>query len=206
MPEPQPGSSSAAANTPDSAAGHTTARRTFGPTVLAGLASAVLFAVAATREWATTEGRAAGIRVEASVTGSESEPLVAALALLALASWGVVLVLRGRARQVLAGVGLLAATAGLAAVLLAFGQVQDDALAAAVARGATDDTFTTSLSPWYYLTAVGALVTALAFLVAVRTARSWPAMGSKYDAPTAPSKPVEEDMWRALDEGRDPTS
>jgi uncharacterized membrane protein (TIGR02234 family) len=174
--------------------------------VLAGLASAVLFAVAATRGWATTEGRAAGIRVEASVTGSESEPLVAALALLALASWGVVLVLRGRARQVLAGVGLLAATAGLAAVLLAFAEVQDDALAAAVARGATDDTFTTSLSPWYYLTAVGALVTALAFLVAVRTARSWPAMGSKYDAPTAPSKPVEEDMWRALDEGRDPTS
>jgi uncharacterized membrane protein (TIGR02234 family) len=181
--------------------------RTFAPTVLAGLAGAGGVAVAGAKEWAVTQGDAAGMQVEASVTGSESQPLVAAAALVALAAWGVVLVLRGRMRRVVAAVGLLAAVGALVGVLIGFSAVLDDSVAAATARGATGDTFTTSLTAWYYLSGLGALVAAAAFAVAVVRAPAWPAMGSRYDAPTAPTNAeAEGDMWRALDEGRDPTA
>lgn len=181
--------------------------RSYAPTIAAGLAGAGLAAVAGARPWATSRGDAAGVEVEASVTGAESQPLVAALALVALAAWGVVLVLRGRARRVVAAVGLLASLAALVGVLLAFAQAQDDAAQAVFDRGATGDVVITSLTTWYYLAGVGALLAALAFAVAVVRAPRWPAMGSRYDAPTArPAATSEEDMWRALDEGRDPTS
>jgi Tryptophan-associated transmembrane protein (Trp_oprn_chp) len=41
--------------------------------------------------------------------------------------------------------------------------------------------------------------------------RSWPEMGSRYDAPGRraeaedPARMEEIDLWRAIDEGRDPT-
>ena len=43
-------------------------------------------------------------------------------------------------------------------------------------------------------------------------APGWPAMGSRYDAPGAradaedAAPDTEQDMWRALDDGRDPTA
>ncbi|MGH3363955.1 MAG: Trp biosynthesis-associated membrane protein, partial [Nocardioidaceae bacterium] len=92
--------------------------RGYVPTVLVGLAGAALAAVAGARDWATSQGDAAGIKVEASVTGAESQPLVAALALVALASWGVVLVSRGLARRAVAVVGLAASLGALGSVVL----------------------------------------------------------------------------------------
>ncbi len=181
--------------------------RSYGPTVLVGLAGAALTAVAGAREWATTRGDAAGMKVDASVSGAESQPLVAALALVALAAWGVVLVIRGRLRRLVAAIGLAASVGALVAVVLGFSAAQDDSVEAAVARGATSDTFQTSLSAWYYFAGVGALLAVIAFAVAVVRAPRWPAMGSKYDAPAQRATPAtDEDMWRALDEGRDPTS
>lgn len=181
--------------------------RSYGPTVLAGLAGAGLAAVAGARTWATTHGDAAGMKVDASVKGSEAQPLVAALALVALAAFGVVLVIRGRMRRVVAGVGLLASLGALVAVVLGFSTAQDDSVAAAVARGATSGSFRTALSAWYYLAGVGVLVAVAAFAVAVVRAPRWPEMGARYDAPsTRRTPPADEDMWRALDEGRDPTS
>jgi cytochrome c-type biogenesis protein CcmH/NrfG len=56
------------------------------------------------------------------------------------------------------------------------------------------------------------VVTLVAFVVAVVAAPRWPAMGSKYDAPATraeagTAEPVtEQEMWRALDDGRDPTA
>jgi hypothetical protein len=181
--------------------------RGYVPTVLVGLAGAALAAVAGARNWATTQGDAAGIKVEASVTGAESQPLVAALALVALASWGVVLVSRGLARRAVAVVGLVASVGALASVVLGLSAVEQDAVDAAVARGATGETFATSFSAWFYLAGLGALLAGAAFAVAVVRAPRWPAMGNKYDAPSArPAPATDEDMWRALDEGRDPTS
>ena len=205
MPEPSTPSPAPGPATPEETGA--TPGPVYGPAVLLGLAGAGLAAVAGSRDWATSRGDAAGIRVEASVSGSESQPLVAALALVALASWGVLLA-RGWVRRVLAVVGLLASAGALVAVVLGFSAAQDDAVAAAMAQGATGDTFVTSLSAWYYLAGVGALLSAAAFGVAAVRSPRWPAMGSKYDAPAtrAERPPADEDMWRALDEGRDPTS
>ena len=46
--------------------------RSFGPTVLLGLAGATLAAVAGTRDWVTASGDAAGINVAAAVKGWKS--------------------------------------------------------------------------------------------------------------------------------------
>jgi uncharacterized membrane protein (TIGR02234 family) len=183
-------------------------RRSFGPTVLAGLAGAVLAAVAAGRDWATASGQAAGVDVAAAAKGSASAPLAVALALVALAAWGAVLVLRARARRVVAVVGALAAAGVLGAVLSAAGRAGDDAVRAVVDSGGTGDTFTSSLTGWYYACAGGALLTLAAFVIAAVAAPRWPAMSSRYDAPAArTTEPrTEQDLWRALDEGHDPTA
>jgi uncharacterized membrane protein (TIGR02234 family) len=193
--------------------------RSFGPAVLAGLAGAVLAAVAAGRDWATASGAAAGVDVTAAVKGSATAPLAIALGLVALAAWGVVLVLRGRARQLVAVLGTLAATGVVATVVTGFQRAQDDAVEALAAKGGTGDVVSSALTGWYYACGVGAVLTLGAFAVAVVASPGWPAMGSRYDAPGArpagaptasdsqPAEPAtERDMWHALDDGRDPTA
>ncbi len=181
--------------------------RSFGPTVLVGLAAAALTAVAASRDWAHASGRSAGVDVTATAAGSSSAPLAVALGLVALAAWGVVLVLRGRARRVVAVVGALAAAGVLAATVAALGRAEDDAVTAVLAHGGTGDTFATSLTAWYFVCGAAAAVTLASFVVAVLVAPRWPAMGSRYDSPAgrAAEPQTEQDLWRALDDGRDPT-
>ena len=188
-------------------------RSSFGPTVLVGLAGGALTAVSATRDWATATGSAAGADVSAPVQGSTTAPLAIALALVALTAWGTVLVLRGRVRQVVSVVGAVASAGVLATVVRGFGAARDDAVEAVVARGAIGTGVESSLTGWYFACGIGAALTLAAFVVAVGAARRWPAMGSRYDAPasrpaplaTTPTEATEQDMWRALDDGRDPT-
>ena len=182
--------------------------RSFGPTVLVGLAAGALAAVAASRDWATASGSAAGVHVAAAVKGSTSAPLAVALALVALAAWGVVLVVRGRTRRAVALAGALACAGVAAAAAAGFGRARDDAVRAVVARGGTGSTFDTSLTAWSYVCVAAALLTLAAFVVAVRASPRWPAMGARYDAPAArgPVPVTEQDMWHALDDGHDPTA
>ena len=180
--------------------------------MLIGLAGATLAAVAGAQDWARASGKAAGADVTAAAQGSESAPLVVALGLVCLVAWGVVLVLRGGARRVLAAFGALAAAGVLVSTGASFDRTQDDAVSAVVAKGADGDVFTTALTGWYYAAGVGALLTLTAFVVAVVRAPRWPAMGSRYDAPGTRAAAAEtessseRDQWRALDEGRDPTA
>jgi uncharacterized membrane protein (TIGR02234 family) len=187
--------------------------RTFAPTAVIGLASAALVAVSASRDWATGSGSAAGVHVTATVKGSSSAPLAIALALVALAAWGVVLVLRGRARRVVAVVGALASAGVVVTVATALGRIRDDAADAVAAKGGTGGQLATSLSAWYWVCLVASLLCVAAFVVAVVASPGWPAMGSRYDAPTAATDrreqaqpTTEQEMWRALDEGHDPTA
>jgi uncharacterized membrane protein (TIGR02234 family) len=183
-------------------------RRWYAPTVLVGLAGGVLAAVGGASDWARASGDSAGIRVDAVAKGSEAAPLVTALSLVALAAWGVVLVSRGRVRRVVAVMGAVASLGALIAVVLAFHDAQHVATKALVGKGSVGGLATTSLTGWYYASGVGALLTVMAFAVAVVQVPAWPAMGSRYDAPGARAEqPVtDQDMWRALDEGHDPTS
>jgi uncharacterized membrane protein (TIGR02234 family) len=184
------------------------ADRSYAGAVLAGLGGSTLAAVAAGQPWAEASGTAAGAPVQVAVKGSEAAPLVIALALVALAAWGVVLVLRGRVRRWVAVLGALAGAGALVAVVDAFDGAQDAALRELGTKGPVGDVATASLSAWYFVTAVALLVAVAAFVVAVVRAPGWPAMGSRYDAPAArATRPVaEQDMWRAMDDGHDPTA
>ncbi len=181
--------------------------RSYAPAVLLGLGGGALAAVAGTKDWARAGGDAAGVSVHAAAPGSEAAPLVVALALVALAGWGVVLVLRGRIRRAVAVIGALASAGVVAATVTATGAARQAALTAVAARGATGDT-QAHLTGWFAAALAGGLLCLAAFAVAVLKAPRWPAMGSRYDAPAArPRRPEsDQDLWRALDEGRDPTT
>ncbi len=181
--------------------------RTFAPTVLVGVGAAALTAVAAGQEWARSTGDAAGVEVSATVAGADTAPLALALALVALAAWGVLLVVRGRVRRVVAAIGSVAAAGVLAALVDAFDGAQNDSLQAVMAKGATGDVFASTLTAWYWTTGVAALLALATLAVAVVRSPGWPAMGSRYDSPASRrQQDTDEDLWRALDRGDDPTA
>lgn len=195
-------------------------RSSFGPVVLTGLVSGVLAAVACSRPWLRAVGDAAGVRVTAEIRGTDAAPLAAALALVALAAWGVLLVTRQRVRQVAAVIGVLAAIGTTVVVAASFTDAHQVALRALNGRGATAVS-ALSRRPWYFLSAVGGAFQGAAFAMAFRRAPSWPAMGSRYDAPggagdrpgsghpgeqTSGDPATDHDLWQALDEGIDPTT
>ncbi len=180
-------------------------RSSFGPTVALGLAGAALATVGASRPWAEATTTAQGTR---TVTAAGTDVAAAALplALVALAAWGAVLVLRRRGRRVVALLGLVSSIGAAAAVLTS--RQDADEVAAGLLGGASD--VTVSATPWPWITLVGAVVAALTFVLAVVRAPQWPEMSSRYDSPVegAPESRAmtDADLWRALDDGRDPTA
>ncbi len=203
-------------------------RRTFAPVVLVGLAATGLTAVAGHKTMLRvssdgleklglgplTDGRYADLN-------SAEFPLAGALALVALAAWGVVLVARGRVRRLVAALATLAAT-GVLAVVVFGGFVEDQEFATDFAStiGATSmvgDLIEVERTGWFWAALLGSVVAVAAGVAAYLFAPSWPEMGSRYDAPSAAptadagdSTPAENrssiDLWKQLDEGDDPTA
>jgi uncharacterized membrane protein (TIGR02234 family) len=191
-------------------------RRGFAVVAGGGVVLAALAALASAKPWVDVHA-ALDSAVQSPVVASTLQPyaqsaVAPALALVALASWGVLLVVRGRARTAMAVVGAVFALALLVTVALGYGQVPD------AVRGNLAGQF--GLGPraagqvplphtgWYWLALLSAAGSVLALVVAVRRARTWPAMGTRYDAPAAArtsDSAQEKDMWRSLDEGDDPT-
>lgn len=196
-------------------------RRTFGPVVLLGLGAAGLAAVAGSKPWMTGESGnvdADGSSAMASVLsldGAQDSPLAAALALVVLACWGVVLMTRGRVRRAVAVLGLVAAV-GLSIVTIEAFWSLPDKLADSLLEVSGTDTVSTQVTAWYAAALVGAGLSVAATLAAVVLVPGWPEMGSRYDAPTGQQAPADAtaaaapteniDIWKALDEGRDPTA
>ena len=193
------------------------ARRTFVPTVLAGLAGAGLVALAGNKAWVSPSGDSAKsavtqlIQAAADKSGSSAST---AIALVLLASWGVVLVTRGRFRQVIAWFGAVVAVVLFVVVVAGWSIARRQLLDQYAPYADTNPD--TSWTVWAYLAALGAVVALGAAVFALRRVRGWPEMGSRYDAPAAsedatrPDQPVEEqssiDIWKSLDEGEDPTA
>ncbi len=170
-------------DTPPSAA--TGAER--GRTLLAGLASAGVAALAATREWASeTVENAAGLASTTSETGTDLAAWALPCALAAGAAFLAMLALGPLARRIVGG---LATAAGLAAAL---------AGALHLAKG-----------PAPIILAAAGLAIAAAGAMAVLRSGRWPQSSTRYD-----SKPVDGDaiaeepaqLWNALDAGQDPSS
>jgi uncharacterized membrane protein (TIGR02234 family) len=190
-----------------------TTRRTVGPVVVLGLAAATLAAVAGHQPWAhgTVPG---GVGELTAAQEAGRVPAATALALVVLACWGVLLVTRGVVRRVVSVLALLAALGLVATVVVGFDSAPDAVRAAYQDLGVADPDV--SRSGWFWAAAVASVLCVATTLLAVRLAPTWPEMGRRYDAPagqapetpavTAPDEQENLDLWKAMDEGRDPTA
>lgn len=194
-----------------------TPRSWFGPVALAGLGTAALVAVTAARDWFRIGGEArVGFLVPEDQLRADM-PLALALALVLLAAWGVVLVTGTRARRFVLALAALAALGILVCLVVAPLTLPDDIRAGLGGEGSGSSVGPTAA---YLVCCVAAPLAVAATVVGWRLAPRWPQMSSRYDAPsvTAPgSAPgpgsraaaaedlADRDLWKALDEGHDPT-
>jgi uncharacterized membrane protein (TIGR02234 family) len=181
------------------------ARRTFGPVVLAGLVGSGLAALAGSKPLAAPDSAAGSTLVDK--TGGHV-PLAAALGLVSLAGWGVLLVTRGRVRRALAYLLALVSLALVVTVLVGRSAALDSARHATVDLGET--VTSAHVTGWWWVALAASALGLVAAGAACRWCGSWPEMGSRYDAPGAapaddPATMDEADLWRAIDQGRDPT-
>ncbi len=192
--------------TPDAGGpGDARRRSTFGPIVLGGLAAGALTAVASAKILVAAD--VDGLTGAVAVLDSGRLPLASAFSLVVLAAWGVLLVTRGRVRRAVILLGTAAAVGVVVVLGFGFATLPDAVAGQLGATGSTDTG--THFTAWYWLAWVGSLLSVGATLLAVVHAPRWPEMGRRYDAPG--SGPVAEpesnlDLWRAMDEGRDPTA
>ncbi|MER7674703.1 TIGR02234 family membrane protein [Kitasatospora sp. NPDC096128] len=177
-----------------------------GVMLLLTVLSAVLVLTAAGRIWA--EGRAGTLDV--SVTGGKISELPGGLALVGLAAAVAVFAVRGAGRL---AVGALTLLAGLGAAAASVAGASDTAALDTAASGklalAGSAATEVSHTGWPWVALAGGLLLAVAGLITLRHGRRWPAMGSRYEAPTrkAPAKAdTPGDLWKALDRGEDPTA
>jgi uncharacterized membrane protein (TIGR02234 family) len=184
----------------------TDARRWFAPVVLLGVAGTGVCALAGAKPWATPDGEAGSTLVDR--TGGHV-PLAAALGLVGLACWGVFLVTRARARRALAVLGVVVAIGLVSTAVVGRASALDSARQGTVDLDLTPTGAHTT--GWWWVALVGAVLALAASALAVRHAAGWPEMGSRYDAPTGPPTTQDPadlediDVWRAIDQGRDPT-
>jgi len=179
-------------------------RAGFGPVVLAGLAAAALTAVASGKAWYAAATSAAALPGVPDADRTADMPLALALALVVLAGWGALLVSRGRVRRAVAAVGVLAAAGVVACVVSTPFTLPDQVRSRLPAGSATVGVHATG---WFFTAAVAAVLSTVVLVLAWRRCPAWPTMSSRYDAPgaSAPVTRTDTDLWKALDEGHDPT-
>jgi len=125
-------------------------------------------------------------------------PAATALALVALAGLGLLLLLHGPARSV---IGVLLVLTGAAVVLVDVYASHGGFFAySPLAKGQVD----LQRSVWFWLTAVGGVVLAGGGLLIAIWGHRWPGTRRDYRARVDPS-PIRRDAWSALDRGEDPT-
>ena len=187
-------------------------RRLYALVVLGTLAAGGLAFFAASRTWAHVRIATDGLPSDSvDVTGGDAQPLVSALALVVVTAALAVLAASPRVRRVVGVFTVLVAVAAAAIVLLggsSLDRAVDHAVEASPAyTGTGDHDFTTSV--WKYVTVLGFVAAALLGGITAKLGATWPTMSSRYDAPAArpaaAAPQSDTEMWKALDEGRDPT-
>jgi uncharacterized membrane protein (TIGR02234 family) len=187
----------------------------YAATILVGLAASGLCALAVARPWARAAATVRGLPpIEASVDGADVAPVAAALAVVCLAGFGAVLATRGWVRRAL-GIVIVASAVVVVAVAVvpeSTTGLLEDALAA---RGWTGGGYGRSVTAWRVAAAASGVVVMAAGAVVTRFAGEWATMGTRYDSPSegrqtsqaAADGPMSDAaMWRALDDGGDPTN
>ncbi len=176
-----------------------------------GLAGAGLSAMAGNEDWVTVGSCEGGANVFTHALGEPGLQAAGAVALALLASWGVLLVTRGRVRRAAALVAALLSVGQVAAVLTSV-RVERDNLHGSLADLGVSCGL--ELTGWFWVAVVALPFAVVPAVAAAWLVPSWPEMGRKYDAPAdtapEPEKAPEEqenlDLWKAMDEGRDPTA
>ena len=153
-------------------------------------ATAGLVLLAASRPRATVEGQGG------SLSGALDTPGAAALALVALAGAGALLLVRGWARTVIATL-LVVVAAGVVTTMATmpsdYGWVS------------FTDPPAVSRSAWAWVGMGAGLLLGIAAAVAALRARRWPQPRRRYESSGPSRPPGGADPWEALDRGEDPT-
>lgn len=175
--------------------------------MLAGVAAGIALTMGGAETWfSLTQSSDSSTLAGLAYSSSRDIGVVSpanALGLVGLACWGVLLVTRGRFRRVVAVLGLLTATAQLYTVGYSYLTLPDDVREQFEALSPSGSPPELGFTGWFWVAAAAAVVSAAAWAVAVRWGRAWPEMGRRYDTPMD-SPP--EDLWKAMDQGHDPTS
>ena len=180
-------------------------RRSFWPTVLVGAFGAGTAAIAGNQPWVY-----AGSETLTDASGGVigERPDVTAVALVALASWGVLLVTRGWVRRVLAAVSAVAALATTALSIQGLSTTPSTDSVRLSFTAPTSESLTLSHGAWGWIAVLGSLLAVGAAAYAIKATPHWPEMGRRYYAPVTAAAAAPEtslDWWKAIDEGRDPT-
>ncbi|KHL19158.1 putative membrane protein (TIGR02234 family) [Mumia flava] len=188
--------------------------RGYGLTVLAGTAGGAAAVFCASQPWARVTVETQGLaRDVVSVSGNDAVGIVGGTGLVVAAGSVAVLASSGWVRRAVGAVVALAAVVGLVAVLSAPGGVHD-ALARALADSpamAGDAAMQERLADaatatwWRWGAAAGLTVGAVAGLATVWLGAAWPSMGRRYDSIGQQRADADDDPWKALDRGEDPT-
>lgn len=188
-------------------------RRLYGPCVLGALATGGIAFFAASRTWAHATVTANGVpSAPVKVSGTDAVGIVSALALVIVAAALAVLAASVRLRRAVGALIVLVAIIAIIVILTAGGAI-DDAVASAVhdspafiGSNTPDDV---SHGIWRWVSAAAFAAAAYVGVMIARFGGHWPTMGRKYDAPAAHTSneavETEADIWKALDDGRDPT-
>jgi uncharacterized membrane protein (TIGR02234 family) len=185
-------------------------------------AGAGLMLLAVSRTWvhAVADDPLAG-RLAVDATGRQAAPVVAAVALVALAGAVAVLTLRTVGRLV-AGLVLVLAAGAAGAAALDVARTPSDALRSVLsdATGRSGGALPVAQhTVWPWVAVAGALLVLVGAPAAVARARRWSGLSTRYDAPTRPAggthphQAVEDttagsapaDSWEQLSRGEDPT-
>lgn len=203
-------------------------RGSFPLVVCAGVAAAGIAAFAGQQPWA--HGAAPGALGELTATIEAGKvPAANALSLVVLACWGVLLVTRGVVRRLVSLIAVLASAGLIAVVVTGYSSAPDNVHEAYRDLGVADPGVSTS--GWFWIAAVSSVLTLLTTGAALRLVPKWPEMGRKYDAPASgdagasgasdasgrvagggpkaegePAHRENLDLWRAIDQGHDPTA
>ncbi len=195
-------------------------RRGYAAALLTGLLSAAAVTLGVARPWYEASATSTVLPELAAVaTGADLVPLAGALGVVLLAAFGAVLATRGWLRR---GLGLLIVAAAVAVLVAVVdpgdtGQLLRERLSA---RGWSGGHYETAVTAWRWLSLFGAVGCITAGAAVAWFGARWPTMGQRYDAPDpvpgstaggddrgaeADGSASSEDLWRALDQGRDPT-
>jgi Tryptophan-associated transmembrane protein (Trp_oprn_chp) len=138
----------------------------------------------------------AGTR-EVTVAGNAVVPTVVSLSIVALAGALAILALKGWARQM---IGVLIV---MVAILIEISVVRF-AMNPIVESG-NDTVGSVSLTPWWIIVMLLALVMMISGVITLGSSRAWSAMSAKYEG-EAVRKESALSPWDALNAGQDPTS